>query len=211
MMTIFSRSIALIFCLFPVVYQPAAANDRPHATILVLGDSLSSAYGINTDEGWVALMRKQINQQNPGYDIVNASVSGDTTRTGLSRVSSALQQHKPSVVIIALGGNDGLRGLAFSEIENSLTNIISRCKQTGARVLLVGVRLPTNYGPEYNDAFAALYRRLAEEQQVALVPQMLKQVAGNPGLLQEDGIHPKASAQKMIMDNIWTGLKPLLR
>jgi len=176
-----------------------------------LGDSLSSAYGINTDDGWVALMQKQINEEKLNYDVVNASVSGDTTRTGLNRLSSALAQYRPSIIIVALGGNDGLRGLEFSEIEDSLSRIISLSKSTGAKVLLVGVRLPTNYGTEYNKKFAALYRRLAQKNQVPLVPQMLKRVAEFPELMQDDNIHPKASAQKTVLDNVWVVLKPLLQ
>ena len=147
-----------------------------------------------------------------GYEVnvINASVSGDTTRTGLSRIDSALLTHKPSIVVIALGGNDGLRGLAFSEIESSLANIIEHCRSNNARVLLVGIRLPPNYGPAYNQQFAALYRRLSDRYEVPLVPRMLDEVADYRELLQDDGIHPRAEAQPQIMMNIWTGLEPML-
>ena len=185
------------------------ANKTP-PSILVLGDSLSGAYGINTDEGWVALLQQQISRSGYAYQVINASVSGDTTRTGLSRVDTALQQHKPAIVIIALGGNDGLRGLAFTEIENSLANIIERCQKNSTRVLLSGVRLPPNYGPAYNEQFAALYRRLSERYAIPLVPRMLEQVADYRELLQEDGIHPTAEAQPQIMKNVWAGLEPML-
>lgn len=188
----------------------SAANKTP-AAILVLGDSLSGAYGIDTREGWVALLQQQIVKQGYEYQVINASVSGDTTRTGLSRTEAALQQHQPAIVIVALGGNDGLRGLAFSEIESSLANIIQRCQQDDARVLLVGVRLPPNYGPAYNEKFAALYRDLAGQYHVPLVPRMLNQVAEHRELLQADGIHPTAEAQPQIMMNVWTGLKPMLQ
>ncbi len=124
--------------------------------------------------------------------MINVSVSGDTTRTGLSRVDSALENHKPEVVIIALGGNDGLRGLAFSEIETSLSSIIERCKQTQSEILLVGVRMPPNYGAVYSQKFAQLYQRLASHYDIVLLPKMLDQVADNPELMQADGIHPKA-------------------
>ncbi|MGD8581982.1 MAG: arylesterase, partial [Gammaproteobacteria bacterium] len=144
------------------------------------------------------------------YRVINASVSGDTTRTGLSRIDSALKTHKPSIVIIALGGNDGLRGLAFSEIESSLARIIERCRQDNVQILLAGVRLPPNYGPVYNEQFAALYRRLSDKYQIPLVPRILDQVAENRDMLQEDGVHPKAEAQPQIMKNVWAGLKPLL-
>jgi len=186
-----------------------AANKTP-ATILVLGDSLSGAWGIDTDEGWVALLQQKLSKQGFDYKVINASVSGDTTRTGLSRIESALQQHKPAVVIVALGGNDGLRGLAFSEIESSLASIIERCQKDGAQVLLSGVRLPPNYGPVYIEQFAALYQGLSDRYGIPLVPRMLDQVAGNRALMQQDGIHPKAEAQAQIMQNVWVGLEPML-
>ena len=187
-----------------------AANKTP-ASILVLGDSLSGAWGIKTDEGWVALLQQKLLKQGLEYTVINASVSGDTTRTGLSRIETALQQHKPTIVIVALGGNDGLRGLAFSEIENSLASIIDRCQKTGAEVLLSAVRLPPNYGPVYTDRFAALYSRLSERYKVPLVPRMLDQVAENRELMQEDGIHPTAAAQPQIMKNVWAGLEPMVK
>jgi len=176
----------------------------------VLGDSLSGAYGINTDQGWVALLQQQIVSEGYEYSVINASVSGDTTRTGLSRIDSALQAHQPAIVIVALGGNDGLRGLAFSEIESSLASIIEHCRNNNARVLLAGIRLPPNYGPAYNQQFAALYRRLSDRYDIPLVPRMLDQVADDRDLMQDDGMHPKAEAQPQVMMNIWAGLKPML-
>lgn len=186
------------------------AADKTPENILVLGDSLSGAFGLDADEGWVALLQQKLTTQNYEYRVINASVSGDTTRTGLSRIQSALKIHTPSTVIIALGGNDGLRGLPFSEIENSLADIIQRCKAQGAMVLLVGVRLPPNYGPVYNQKFAELYLRLADRFQLPLVAKMLDNVAENRELMQADGMHPKAEAQPQVMENIWAGLKPLL-
>jgi len=190
----------------PTLY---AAGKTPQ-NILVLGDSLSGAFGMNSDEGWVALLQQKITSTKYDYRVINASVSGDTTRTGLSRIQSALQTHSPSIVIIALGGNDGLRGLPFNEIENSLTNIIQHCKTHGAQIILVGVRLPPNYGPAYNQKFAELYLRLADSFQIPLVAKMLDKVAENRELMQVDGIHPRAEAQPQVMENIWAGLKPLL-
>ena len=175
-----------------------------------MGDSLSSAYGIDSDQGWVALLQHQLAQDGYEYRVINASVSGDTTRTGLSRIETALRSHKPEIVIIALGGNDGLRGLAFSEIENSLANIIERCQQSNAKVLLIGVRLPPNYGPVYTQKFAVLYQNLAQRFDIPLVPKILNQVADKPVLMQQDGIHPTAEAQSQIMQNVWPGLEPLL-
>jgi len=188
----------------------AAIEPDSQDTILVLGDSLSGAYGINTDQGWVALLQQQIVSEGYEYSVINASVSGDTTRTGLSRIDSALQAHQPAIVIVALGGNDGLRGLAFSEIESSLASIIEHCRNNNARVLLAGIRLPPNYGPAYNQQFAALYRRLSDRYDIPLVPRMLDQVADDRDLMQDDGMHPKAEAQPQVMMNIWAGLKPML-
>jgi acyl-CoA thioesterase-1 len=200
----------VIIGIFLVFNHTTNGADKTPASILVLGDSLSGAYGINTEQGWVALLQQQITNEGYEYRVINASVSGDTTRTGLSRIEAAIQQHKPAIVIIALGGNDGLRGLAFSEIENSLARIIERCQQSNAQVLLSGVRLPPNYGPVYNDKFAALYQGLSERYNVPLVPRMLDQVAENRELMQQDGIHPTAEAQPRIMENVWVGLEPML-
>jgi len=193
-----------------MVYPTLHATEKTPKTILVLGDSLSGAYGLNADEGWVSMLQQQVTQQGYNDKVINASVSGDTTRAGLSRLESALQMHEPDIVIIALGANDGLRGLPFSEINNSLLKIIERCKREAAQILLVGVRLPPNYGPAYNQKFAELYQRLADTYKIPLVPRMLDQVAENRELMQQDGMHPKAIAQPQIMRNIWAGLKPLL-
>ena len=187
-----------------------AATASTPATILVLGDSISAAYGINTNEGWVALLQQRLTQKGFNYRVVNASVSGDTTRTGLNRLADALQQHQPAIVIVALGGNDGLRGLPFSEIEASLTGIIQLSQQHGANVLLAGVRLPPNYGAFYNTRFATLFQQLSDTYRVALVPKLLNQVADHPELMQADGIHPTAAAQPQILENVWPHLTPLL-
>ena len=191
---------------------PALADaDTPPPVILVIGDSLSSAYGINIDEGWVALLQQQLNATGHHYSVVNASVSGDTSRTGLGRTATALDTHDPAVVIVALGGNDGLRGLALSETETSLGGIIERSLEHPSRVLIAGVRLPPNYGAAYNEQFASVYLRLSDQYGVPLVPRMLDQVAEDRKLLQEDGIHPTTAGQPRIMKNIWTGLEPVLK
>lgn len=199
-----------VFCMLMTFNNSVFADNKTPATILVLGDSLSGAWGIDTNEGWVALLQQEISKQGFDYKVINASVSGDTSRTGLSRIDSALLEHKPAIVIVALGGNDGLRGLAFSEIESSLASIIERCQKNGARVLLSAVRLPPNYGPVYIEQFASLYQRLSERYGIPLVPRMLNQVAENRELMQEDGIHPKAAAQPQIMQNVWVGLEQML-
>lgn len=207
---VFSMLLIMVMTVTVVPGSVLYAADKTPDNILVLGDSLSGAFGLNTDEGWVALLQQKITAENYNYRVINASVSGDTTRTGLSRIQSALQTHSPSIAIIALGGNDGLRGLPFSEIENSLADIIQHCKGHDAKVLLVGVRLPPNYGPVYNQKFAEIYLRLADSFQVPLVSKMLDNVAENRSLMQADGMHPMAEAQPQVMENIWTGLKPLL-
>ena len=186
------------------------AEDKTPKSILVLGDSLSGAFGLDTDQGWVMLLQQKITRQGYNYRVINASVSGDTTRTGLGRIQSALKMQSPSIAIIALGGNDGLRGLPFTEVENSLAEIIERCKTYGAQVLLVGVRLPPNYGPVYNRKFAEIYQRLSDRYQVPLVAKMLDDVADNGELMQADGMHPTAAAQPLVMQNVWAGLEPLL-
>ena len=186
----------------------AYADTSP--TILVLGDSISAAYGINTDQGWVALLQKQLQENAYNYRVINASVSGDTTRTGLNRLPAALALHKPEILIAALGGNDGLRGLPFSEIENSLSQIIQLGKNNQANVLLVGVRLPPNYGEAYTRQFAELYLKIARQHGIAVVPRLLDNVADHRELLQADGIHPTAEGQAQIMRNVWVELEPLL-
>lgn len=179
--------------------------------ILVLGDSISAAYGINTEQGWVALLQNQINENAYNYRVINASVSGDTTRTGLNRLQDALKQHRPAIIIVALGGNDGLRGLAFDEIERSLSKIITISQQQGAKVLLVGVRLPPNYGEAYTSQFAGLYLKIADKYKIPVLPRLLDGVADDRELLQEDGIHPTAAGQSRIMQNIWSELQPILK
>lgn len=186
------------------------ATPASQPTVLVLGDSISAAWGIDSEQGWVALLRQRLAGEYPGYRVVNASVSGDTTRTGLNRLGGALKQYRPSVVIVELGGNDGLRGLPFSEIERNLAGIIELSQHSGAKVLLTAIRLPPNYGPAYNARLDKLFRRLADKWDVSLVPRLLDRVDDQPGLMQSDGIHPTAEAQLRILDNIWPRLQPLL-
>ena len=178
--------------------------------ILVLGDSISAAWGINTEQGWVNLLQQRLVDKQYNYHVVNASVSGDTSRTGLNRLEDALKQHKPSIVIVALGGNDGLRGLPISETESSLSSIIEKSQQSGQSVLLAGVRLPPNYGVYYNSQFAEMFQRLATKYSVPLVPKILDQVADNSALMQEDRTHPTAEGQKQVLENVWPQLESLL-
>ena len=185
----------------------ASANEP---VILVLGDSISAAWGINTEQGWVALLQQRLNEKKYSYQVINASVSGDTSRTGLNRLDNALKQHKPSIVIVALGGNDGLRGLPISETESSLTSIIEKSQQAGLSVLLAGVRLPPNYGAYYNSQFADMFQRLARNYNVPLVPKILDQVADNSELMQADRTHPTAEGQVQVLENVWPSLESLL-
>ncbi|MEN8712161.1 MAG: arylesterase [Arenicellales bacterium] len=197
----------LTLILLLVGHGHASANEP---VILVLGDSISAAWGINTEQGWVALLQQRLNEKKYSYQVINASVSGDTSRTGLNRLDNALNQHKPSIVIVALGGNDGLRGLPISETESSLSSIIEKSQQAGLSVLLAGVRLPPNYGVYYNSQFADMFQRLASKYNVPLVPKILGQVADNPELMQADRTHPTAEGQVQVLENVWPSLESLL-
>ena len=179
-------------------------------TILVLGDSLSAAYGLRTEEGWVALLERRLVQAGLDYRVVNASISGDTTGGGLTRLPQALERHRPHLVVIELGANDGLRGLPFREIEANLTAQIGLARAAGAQVLLVGVRLPPNYGAAYTEGFQASLRKVAEAEAVPLAPDLLAGVAEDRQLMQADGLHPKAEAQSVLLDNVWPEIEPLL-
>ena len=180
------------------------------ATMLVLGDSLSSAYGIGPREGWVTLMEERLKQQKFDYNVVNASISGETTSGGAARIDEALARTRPAFVIVALGGNDGLRGLPVSQIKANLTRIVEAAKRRGARVLLLGIRMPPNYGPQYVREFEAVYSEVAKRQKVPLVPYMLQGIGDRRELMQPDNIHPTAAAQPVILETVWKGLLPLL-
>ncbi len=200
------RLLLLFVCL--IVWPNLSWANKP--VILVLGDSLSAAYGIDKTQGWVSQLQNRLNQQGYRYQVINASVSGDTTRTGLTRLPAVLKQHQPQIVIVALGGNDGLRGLPFSEIEQSLGKILTHTIRHNAKPLLAGVRLPPNYGAEYNQRFTALFQRLTVQHQVSLVPQLLAGIDDQASLMQADRIHPNAAAQVKIVDNVWPVLQTML-
>jgi acyl-CoA thioesterase-1 len=189
--------------------HPVHAAQAP--TIVVLGDSLSAAYGIRVEEGWVSLLQKRLTSQGYGYRVVNASVSGETTAGGLARLPRALQLHRPAIVILELGGNDGLRGLSLEQMRANLDSMIRQSRDAGASVLLAGMRVPPNYGPTYVQKFHALYADLAQRHRVPLVPFLMKDVALDETFMQADGIHPNARAQLILLDEIWPALKPLLR
>jgi acyl-CoA thioesterase-1 len=179
-------------------------------TILVLGDSLSAEYGLARGEGWVQLLQKKLQAEKLAAPIVNASISGETTSGGKGRLPGLLTKHQPAIVIIELGANDALRGLSLAATQENLRGMISSAKGAKAKVLLVGMQIPPNYGGDYTKKFAALFPKLAKENKTALVPFMLQGVAEKPELFQADRIHPNAAAHPQILNNIWPQLKPLL-
>lgn len=179
--------------------------------ILVLGDSLSAGYGVDTGKGWVALLAKRLHDDQYDYRVVNASISGNTTRSGVARLPAALRDYQPQVVIIELGGNDGLQGLTIAQMRDNLARAIEDAQRAGARVVLAGVRLPPNYGPAYNQRFHAVYQELAHRYRTAYVPYLLAGVDDKPALMQNDGIHPNAAGQPRMLDNVWPHLEPLLQ
>ncbi len=190
-----------------------AALAQAHAgdpRILVLGDSLSAAYGIPLERGWVNLLQARLKTEGYGYEVVNASVSGDTTGAALTRLPRALELHQPAIVIVELGGNDGLRGTPVAQMQRNLASIIEKARAVDAEVLVTGVMIPPNYGAEYTARFSAVYTSLVDEFEVALVPFILDGIALEPSLMQADGIHPTAAAQPRILDNVWPALQPLL-
>jgi acyl-CoA thioesterase-1 len=186
---------------------PATA---PARTILVVGDSLSAAYGIPVETGWVSLLQARLDADGYPYRIVNASISGDTTANARVRLPRALASHEPSVLLLELGGNDGLRGLSLSEMKGNLAAMISSAQGAGAQVLLIGVQLPPNYGPLFTERFQAVYHELAQEQDLALLPSLVDGIGTEQDLMQRDGIHPNAAAQPLIVDRVWKELVPLL-
>jgi acyl-CoA thioesterase-1 len=199
---------ALGFGLVFIALQNAVASDR---TILVFGDSLSAAYGIRPEQGWVALLTQRLQAQGYGYQIVNASVSGETTSGGLQRLPRALQLHQPGIVVLELGANDALRGLPLSGTRANLAQMVRLSQEAGARVLLVGIRIPPNYGARYTEEFASVFPELAKQYHLPLVPFLLQDVALNPARMQEDGMHPNAAGEAPIVDTVWPYLKPLLK
>ncbi len=194
------------------IVLPAVAA-APARKLLIVGDSLSAEYGLQRGTGWVALLQKQLDQSHPGTVVVNASISGETTSGGRSRLPALLRQHQPSHVIIELGGNDALRGLALSMTEDNLAFMARIARQSGARVLLLGMQMPPNYGPELTRQFAALYGKVARSTGSALVPFFLKSVGDDPEpsrWFQADRIHPNEAAQSRMLDNVWPELRKLL-
>jgi len=180
--------------------------------ILVFGDSISAGYGLaHVEQGWVELLKTRLNSQGYGYQVVNASVSGETTAGGLARLPRALELHHPKILVLELGGNDGLRALPIAQMRSNLTQMVDLASAAGAKVLLLGMRMPPNYGPQYTEQFAMVFSDLAREKKLPLVPFLLTDIALSPTLLQGDDIHPNAAGQPILVENVWPTLKPLLK
>jgi acyl-CoA thioesterase-1 len=199
----YSLVLALILGLMPMAAMAKS--------IVVLGDSISAGYGIDVTQGWVNLLQKKFNQQHSDYVISNESISGDTSAGGLARINQLLARHKPVIVMIELGANDGLRGLSPQEMKSNLREIIQRCRKAGAKVLLLGMKIPPNYGKRYIDMFYNIYPQLSAELEVPLVPFILENVALNPAMMQADGLHPNAMGQPLITEKVWSYLQTLLQ
>jgi acyl-CoA thioesterase-1 len=179
-------------------------------TVLVVGDSISAAFGLDTRQGWVALLEKRLIEQGFDHRVVNASISGDTSAGGAARLPALLAEHHPELVIIELGGNDGLRGQPPAQLQQNLAAMVQQSQKIGAKVLILGMRLPPNYGVRYTTAFAEVFPKVASETGADLVPFVLEGIGGVPSMVQSDGIHPTAEAQPRLLDNVWPMLKPLL-
>ena len=199
-----NRTLLLLLLL---LILPNAASAR---IILVVGDSLSAAYGIPVEKGWVSLLQECLDSEGYPYRIINASISGDTTANARARLAQAVSSNKPAVLLLGLGGNDGLRGLSLTAMKDNLAAMIASAQAAGARVLLIGVQLPPNYGPVYTQRFQAIYHDLAREHGLALLPSLVDGIGTEQNLMQADGLHPNADAQPLIRDRIWKELRPLL-
>ncbi|EST14018.1 arylesterase [Pseudomonas fulva] len=186
------------------------AQSATAGTVLIVGDSISAGFGLDTRYGWASLLQTRLRQEGFDDKVVNASISGDTSAGGQARLPALLAAHKPQVVVLELGGNDGLRGQPPAQLRQNLAAMVDQSRQAGAKVLLLGMQLPPNYGVRYTTAFAKVYEELAKDKQVALVPFFLEGVGGVPELMQADGIHPAQGAQQQLLENAWPALKPLL-
>jgi acyl-CoA thioesterase-1 len=198
------RTLLLFFILWPLAAHAAGKS------ILIVGDSLSAGYGLALSRGWVALLEERLKRERFDYSVANASISGDTSAGGRARIDAALERHRPAVVIVELGANDGLRGLPVAQMKANLAAIIERSRKSGARVLLVGMKLPPNFGPDYTTAFENAFAELARSHKVPLVPFMLEGFAEKLEYFQPDRIHPNEQAQPLILERIWRALRPLL-
>ena len=206
------RGVALaMLCMFINIASSMAHAEDNDGMLLVFGDSLSAAYRMDEQDGWVALLQPRLRSEEIPVQVVNGSVSGETTAGGLARLPAMLDAHQPDIVILELGGNDGLRGLPVTSIRQNLERMIQMSQQAGAEVILAGIQIPPNYGPRYTGPFYAQYQELANEYDLVLIPFLLEGIAEDPALMQDDGIHPTAQAQPMIVNIVWPVLLDLLR
>ena len=202
------RSFLIVILL--VSSQLLQASTNSHGTILILGDSISSAYGLTEKSGWVSLLDIKVTQEKKPYQVINASISGDTSINGLNRLEGLLDKYRPEIVVIELGGNDGLRGLSLKVMKLNFQKMIELCNKYNARVLLAGMKIPPNYGKRYTQAFYQVYSDVAKSNNIQLIPFILDGVGGVPELMQDDGIHPNEPAQAIILNTVWKKLKPML-
>ncbi len=189
----------------------AAAPAQAVQNILVLGDSLSASYGLAQERGWVSLLQQRLTSEKRTYRVINASISGETTSGGLYRIDALLAKHRPAIVILELGANDGLRGLSLAATRSNLETMIQQAKKAHAKVVLIGMRLPPNYGPAYTEQFTELFENLAKKYHIARVPFLLIALTGKREYFQADGLHPTAEAQGLLLDTVWPILKPMTR
>lgn len=209
----FTRTITvlLVFVLSLLTTNARAADSDQLRKLLVIGDSISAAYGINVSDGWVALLDDRLTAEGYPLEVVNSSVSGDTSANGLSRLPTLLADYEPAIVIIELGGNDGLRGLSLKNLRANLQSMAEQSQAAGADVLLLGVQIPSNYGAAYTGLFTKTFSQVAEDTNSSLVPSVMDGMQGSIDLFLDDGIHPSAEAQSLLLDNVWSELEPMLQ
>jgi acyl-CoA thioesterase-1 len=210
------RSLARLLLLLPCLLAPqllaagAAQGAAAAASIVIVGDSLSAAYGMEISESWPSLLQQRLHENGHAYRVFNSSITGDTTQGGLTRLPRLLERHRPAVVILEMGGNDGLRGLPVEVTRSNLASMIEQSRAAGAKVILAEMRIPPNYGQSYTEKFNDTYQELTDEYDIVLLPFLLQDIALKPGLMQDDGIHPTVAAQPLILDQVWATLEPLL-
>jgi len=212
------RTVVMLMIFLVAAFAMSVAQAQTASTpagsrtdrILILGDSLSAEYGLERGKGWVALLEQRLSEQAAPHEVVNASVSGETTSGGLTRLPALLEQHRPQIVVIELGGNDGLRGFPPAQTEANLREMTTMSREAGARVVLAGMQLPPNYGKAYTERFQAMFADIARQEEAVLVPFLLEGIATDETMFQPDRIHPTAAAQPILLDNVWSALEPLL-
>lgn len=205
-----ARFFRLLVFIYTLSFSATYTAEEPY-TLLVFGDSLSAAYGIDEEQGWVRLLESKISEENWPYRVINGSVSGETTTGGLERLPAMLSTYAPDIVVLELGGNDGLRGLPVAVMKENLSSMVQLVQAAGGEVLLAGIQIPPNYGPRYTEPFFASFSEIATEEEIPLVPFLIDGIPQQPELMQNDGIHPKAEAQFMILENVWPYLEPILK